>query len=162
MKQQKSRKGTRTLKKRTPKGNTAIHYVKKKPKQASCARCGSKLSGIPRATPNELGKMTKSSKRVSRKYGGVLCNTCVRNTEKYRARMEDGYVVKRDLTIEKFLPEGWFKSLKKESKQTKKEEKPKEEKEEKKEPKEEKKEKKAKKSPAKKATKKKTKSKAKK
>jgi large subunit ribosomal protein L34e len=129
MKQQKSRKGTRTIKKRTPAGRTATHYTKKKPQQASCARCGSKLKGIARDTPNKLGKKTKSTKRVSRKYGGVLCNKCVKDIEKYRTRMEDGYIVKRDLTIEKFLPEGWHKSLKKSKVESKaeeeKEEKPK-------------------------------------
>jgi len=55
--------------------------------------------------------MTKSKRRVGRKYGGVLCNNCVVEVEKYKTRMEDGFAVRRDLTIEKYLPVGWFSSL---------------------------------------------------
>ncbi len=56
--------------------------------------------------------MSKSQRRVSRKFGGVLCGTCVKEVEKYKTRMECGIDVKRDLTIEKFLPAGWRNSLK--------------------------------------------------
>ncbi len=111
MKQQKSRKGTRIIKNRTKTGKTAVRYVKKKPKQAACARCGVRLQGVPRGSPVALGKMTRSRRRVSRKYGGVLCSACVRKVERYRARLESGYPSRRDLTIEKFLPEGWYSSL---------------------------------------------------
>jgi large subunit ribosomal protein L34e len=109
MNQNKSRKGTRKVSKRTPHGKTASHYSKKKPKQATCARCGAKLS-TPRAFPSKLGKMTKSSRCVSRKYGGLLCGKCVKDVEKYKARLESAVPVKRDLTIEKYLPAGWYKA----------------------------------------------------
>jgi len=116
MKQQKSRKGTRIVKRRTPKGRTSIHYLKQKPKKATCARCRASLGGVPRAIPSRLKKMTRSQRRVSRKFGGVLCSKCVRVVEKYKARLEDGYVIKRDLTIEKYLPKGWYASLSVEAK----------------------------------------------
>jgi len=111
MKQQKSRKGTRIIKRRTPRGRTAIHYVKKKPRKASCALCGALLGGIPNALPSELKKMTRSQRRVSRIFGGVLCSRCTKRVEKYRLRMEEGVAIKRDLRIEKFLPRGWYASL---------------------------------------------------
>jgi len=111
MKQQKSRKGTRIIKRRTPQGRTSTHYVKQKPKKATCARCGASLGGVPREIPNRLKKMTRSQRRVSRKFGGVLCGKCVRAAEKYRVRLDDGYIIKRDLTIEKYLPKGWYASL---------------------------------------------------
>ncbi len=111
MNKNKSKKGTRALQRRTPKGRNVTHYVKETPKQATCARCSGQLQGIPRLLPNLLKKLTRSQRSVSRKFGGVLCGNCVKETEKYKIRMESGYIVRRDLTIEKYLPAGWFKSL---------------------------------------------------
>lgn len=111
MKQPKSKKGLRILKLRTPKGKNVKHYVKEKPARASCARCSMKLQGVQRAIPSVLRAMTRSKRRVNRKFGGVLCGTCVKEVEKYKTRMECGYAVRRDLTIEKFLPTGWYTSL---------------------------------------------------
>lgn len=121
MKQKKSRRGTRRLKRRTPGGRSVVHCDKRRPSHAECARCSGKLAGVPRATPCNLGKMTKSERSVSRKFGGVLCSRCVRDSEKYRARMESGFAVKRDLTIEKFLPSGWYRALGIKARVTKKE-----------------------------------------
>lgn len=111
MKQQKSKKGIRIVRTRTSKGRNVKRYVKQKPDQAICGRCGIKLAGVPRASPSRLKKMARSARTVSRKFGGVLCAKCVKNVEKYKARMEDGFAVKRDLTIEKFLPTRWYISL---------------------------------------------------
>lgn len=112
MKQQKSKKGTRVLQKRTPKGNTVTHYEKEKPKASTCARCGSKLQGLPRALPSILKKLSRSKRQVGRKYGGTLCASCVKSLEKYKLRMEEEKgSIKRDLTIEKFLPNGWYGSI---------------------------------------------------
>lgn len=122
MRQQKSKKGSRTLTKRGRTGKTVVRREKSKPKQATCARCGAMLQGVPRAVPSKLRKKTRSKRRVSRKFGGVLCGNCVREAEKYVTRMEGGYEVKRDLTIEKFLPAGWHASLKAEKPAPKKEE----------------------------------------
>jgi large subunit ribosomal protein L34e len=120
MKQKKSIQGLRILKRRTPKGRSVRHYDKEKPDQAICARCEARLQGLPRAIPSVLRHMTRSQRTVNRKFGGVLCNTCVRDVEKYKARMEVGYAVKRDLTIEKFLPEGWFAKLPKKTQEASK------------------------------------------
>jgi len=111
MKQQKSKKGIRIVRTRTPKGRNVKRYVKQKPDQPICGRCGTKLAGVPRASPSRLKKMARSTRTISRKFGGVLCARCVKDVEKYKARMEDGFAVKRDLTIEKFLPTRWYISL---------------------------------------------------
>ena len=120
MKQKKSTQGLRILSKRTSKGRNVKHYDKAKPDQAICARCSCRLQGIPREIPSVLRRMSRSQRTVNRKFGGVLCSTCVRESEKYKARMEDGYAVKRDLTIEKFLPKGWFSSLPKKTQEASK------------------------------------------
>lgn len=99
------------MKKRTPRGRNVKRYVKQKPDQAVCGRCGRKLAGIPRVSPSVLKKMARGKRTVSRKFGGVLCASCVKDAEKYKARMEGGFAVKRDLTLEKFLPAGWCASL---------------------------------------------------
>ncbi len=111
MKQKKSTQGLRIVASRTPSGRNVRHYVKSKPAKAACGRCGAVLQGVPRAIPSKVRAMTRSKRRVNRKFGGVLCGTCVKDVEKYKARMESGYAVIRDLTIEKFMPAGWFSSL---------------------------------------------------
>lgn len=107
----KSKKGTRITQTRTQKGGTSTHYSKQKPKPSSCARCSAKLQGVPNAVPSKRAKLTKSARSVSRKFGGVLCGKCVKDVEKYKTRIEGGVDVKRDLTAEKYLPTGWFKSI---------------------------------------------------
>lgn len=113
MKQKKSRKGTRILFTRTSKGRNVKSYANQKPDQACCGRCAAKLPGIPRQSPCNLRKLTKSKRTVSRAYGGVLCNRCAKEVLKYKARCEDGFETMRDLTIEKYLPVGWYDRLEK-------------------------------------------------
>ncbi|MBN2517988.1 MAG: hypothetical protein JXB14_04015 [Candidatus Altiarchaeota archaeon] len=115
----------RRKKVRTPSGKTVTHYIHKKPKQASCARCSRRLSGVPREIPSKMGKMTRSERSVSREYGGVLCSKCVIQLEKYKTRIEAGLDIRRDLTVEKFLPLGWYVTISKQF--PKAEEKPKSE-----------------------------------
>jgi large subunit ribosomal protein L34e len=62
---------------RTPGGDVVIHFEKRKPKPARCARCGRPLGGVPRLRPSELRKLPKTAKRPERPYGGVLCGTCL-------------------------------------------------------------------------------------
>jgi len=111
MKQRKSKKGMRIIKQRTPTGKNVSRYLKQKPDRAICGRCSGKLAGVPRDSPNRVQKMARSARTVSRKFGGVLCHKCVKEVEKYKTRMESGFAVKRDLTLEKFLPSKWYASL---------------------------------------------------
>ncbi len=67
----------RRVYRRTPGGTTTIHFERRRPKQARCARCGRPLGGVPRGRPRELRRMSKTSKRPQRPYGGVLCSRCL-------------------------------------------------------------------------------------
>ena len=88
--------------KRTPSGKTVIHYKKKKTGKPSCGRCG-------KIVPPKNKKI----------YGSSLCSACTEDLLRYavqwKARLstEDlaGIDLARDLTVEKYLPRGWYKDL---------------------------------------------------
>ncbi len=67
----------RRVRVRLPGGETTVHYEKRNPGPARCARCGRPLNAVPRLRPNRLGKLSKTSKRPERPYGGVLCARCL-------------------------------------------------------------------------------------
>ncbi len=67
----------RRVRKRTPSGASVLHFEKRKPSPARCARCGRPLNGVPRLRPNRLRKLSKTAKRPERIYGGVLCPRCL-------------------------------------------------------------------------------------
>ncbi len=83
MRQQKSKRH-RTVRIRTPGGETKIVYKKKKPGKAQCARCGMVLKGVPTERSYKMRRTPKTKKRPERPYGGVLCSKCTRElmTEK--------------------------------------------------------------------------------
>jgi large subunit ribosomal protein L34e len=68
----------RKIKKRAPTGKISIQLKKEKPRFVRCAICKKPLHGIPRKTPSQLKKLSKSKKRPSRAYGGYLCPTCLK------------------------------------------------------------------------------------
>jgi len=72
-----------------PGGRVTIHYEKRKPGKACCARCGAVLAGVPHAITSKLRQMAKTEKRPSRPYGGVLCSKCMRMAMKEKARGHD-------------------------------------------------------------------------
>ena len=81
----KRRLRSRSLKRRkvrTPGNRLVIHYRRRKPKVAKCARCGKPLHGVPRLRPSELRKLPKSKRRPDRPYGGNLCSECMREVMK--------------------------------------------------------------------------------
>ncbi len=106
---------------KTPGGETVIRYKRKKPSKHTCGMCKKTLGGTPNAIPSKIGKMTKSQKVPERMYAGVLCNECTEALVRYRTRLEVKYSnedfkdieFQRDLTIEKFLPVGWFAAISK-------------------------------------------------
>jgi large subunit ribosomal protein L34e len=71
---------------KTPGNRTIVHYRKRKPKRATCAKCGQILAGVPNERPYKLQNMPKTSKRPERPYGGVLCSKCMRETMIAKAR----------------------------------------------------------------------------
>jgi len=74
------------VKKRVPSGRIVVHFKKKKPKVAKCAKCKKPLHGVPRLTPDEIKKLSKTEKRPERPFGGHLCPACSRKLFKERAR----------------------------------------------------------------------------
>lgn len=105
---------------RTPGGKTVIHYKRKKPNKHKCGRCGKPLSGVPNAIPSRIRKMRKSERVPKRPYAGILCSDCTEKLFRYRTRFEVKFNypefadmdLRRDLTIEKFLPRGWWDRIK--------------------------------------------------
>lgn len=68
----------RRIYKKTPGGRTIVHYGKRKPSKARCAKCGDLLKGVARERPYKMQNMAKTKKRPERPYGGVLCSRCMR------------------------------------------------------------------------------------
>ncbi|MEM0371831.1 MAG: 50S ribosomal protein L34e [Ignisphaera sp.] len=62
---------------RTPGGETVIHFEKRKNTPMRCGRCGAMLPGVP-IKDSERRKLPKTAKRPERMFGGVLCSRCLR------------------------------------------------------------------------------------
>lgn len=77
----------RRVSKKLPSGKTKVHYEKRKNSLPKCAICKKDLKGIPKTTNSELKKLTRSEKRVARKYGGYLCSSCSRKVIKEQVRV---------------------------------------------------------------------------
>jgi large subunit ribosomal protein L34e len=82
----RSRSYKRTFKK-TPGGETVLHYKRKKPSKHICAECGKQLHSVPRGRPYQIRKLSKSKRRPNRPFGGNLCSECVRRVFKAEARL---------------------------------------------------------------------------
>ena len=104
---------------RTPGGRTALHFKEKKTSKKECARCGVVLAGMPSESVSKLRKLSKTEKAPTRPYSGTLCPKCVESLVSYRTRFEVKYKypeyadmeLARDLTLEKYLPRGWYNKL---------------------------------------------------
>ncbi len=68
---------TRVVK--TPGGKLVRLYVTKKGGKVKCGDCGIALQGIPSVRPSVYMRLNKSSKNVTRAYGGSRCYKCVRS-----------------------------------------------------------------------------------
>ncbi len=71
---------------KTPGGKTVVHFKKRKPGKARCARCGKMLHGVARERPYKMRRMAKSKKRPKRAFGGYYCGSCIREIIKERIR----------------------------------------------------------------------------
>lgn len=98
---------------------------KTKPKKAHCGRCRKPLGGVESKVSSKMSKLSKTKKVPSRPYSGVLCPNCLENLLRYKVRFEAKFSqpekfndldLRRDLTLEKFLPRGWYSDLSKEKK----------------------------------------------
>jgi len=68
---------------------TKTRYDRRKPKAGVCSVTGETLKGVPRALPGKMKNMSKSQKRPSRPFGGVLSSRASRAEIKRRARSEE-------------------------------------------------------------------------
>jgi len=74
---------------------------------------------VPSDLSSVIRNLSKSEKKPSRPYAGVLCPACVDRLVRYTTRFEvknrnPEYAemeLQRDLTIEKYLPKGWYASI---------------------------------------------------
>lgn len=65
---------------------TAERYEEVKPKRPHCM-CGRILPGTPNVSRADLKKLSKTEKRPSRPYGGLLCAVCAKNVLRAQARL---------------------------------------------------------------------------
>jgi len=80
---------SRTLRrvfKRVPGGESKLVYKQRKPGQPRCAQTGEPLHGIPRGTPKQMAKLSKTQKRPQRPFGGVLSSRAMRDVLKLEVR----------------------------------------------------------------------------
>jgi len=107
------------IRKKVPGGSTVTHYKEAKPARKTCGRCAKQLSGVENDVTSVLRNLSKSQKVPTRPYAGVLCPDCVERLITYATRFEVKHKhpeyadmnLQRDLTIEKYLPRGWFASI---------------------------------------------------
>ena len=109
------------VKTRIPGGKTVIHYKEGKHSKRTCGRCESILDGVASASSSGMQKISKSEKVPTRSYAGVLCPACVEDLFRYQTRftVKASYPdyanmeFRRDLTLERFLPKGWYAQVSK-------------------------------------------------
>jgi len=62
---------------KAPSGKSRQRYKEKKGKLLVCKGCGNRLHGVPHALKkHKLGKLSKTQKRPSALFGGLLCSSC--------------------------------------------------------------------------------------
>jgi large subunit ribosomal protein L34e len=76
----------RRLVRKTPGRRNVFHYEHKGPSKAVCAKCGAILHGVASERSYRMRQLSKTEKRPSRPYGGVLCSSCMRQLQKAKAR----------------------------------------------------------------------------
>ncbi|MCS7140475.1 MAG: 60S ribosomal protein L34 [Candidatus Nezhaarchaeota archaeon] len=63
---------------RTPGGRLVWRPIEYERSKAKCAWCHGELHGTPALPKVKMRKLSKSSKRPERPYGGYLCSKCLR------------------------------------------------------------------------------------
>merc|ERR1711988_808052 len=94
-------KSNKVRKVKTPGGVLTLHNVKKKASGVKCGDCGNKLQGIPAMRPVMYKRLSKTSKHVTRAYGGSRCHTCVRQRIVRAFLIEEQKIVKQVLKARK-------------------------------------------------------------
>jgi large subunit ribosomal protein L34e len=84
---------------RTPGGKTIVHYNKPRPGFAVCAICKKPLHGLPRGTPIQIKKLTRTDVTIQRPFGANLCSPCTREILIWRARVKHKMAKADDVPI---------------------------------------------------------------
>jgi len=71
----------------TPGGRRVQHHTPRPHNRAQCGQCKEPLQAVFTARRSLLRRLSKSERRPSRPYGGVLCSRCSRATIKAKARV---------------------------------------------------------------------------
>lgn len=67
------------IKTRIPGNKMKIHYIRRRPKYATCPITNDKLHGVPRLRPAQLRKLSKTQRRPNRPYGGRISHKSLSN-----------------------------------------------------------------------------------
>jgi ribosomal protein L34E len=85
---------------RTP-GGVKIRYETGKSGKHHCARCKTVLHGVPHGKRRgEIAKLSKSEKRPSVIFGGVLCGNCRKEVIEDAAKIKAGFKEEKDVDLE--------------------------------------------------------------
>ena len=86
--------GEKTKKKkfrRIPGEKSRVYYVREKTSKHHCAICRGILHGTPHGrTKAGVKKLSKTQRRPSVPFGGVLCSTCRKNVFEDAAKVKSG------------------------------------------------------------------------
>ncbi|KAI0767354.1 60s ribosomal protein l34-b [Fomes fomentarius] len=80
---------------KTPGGKLVYHHLKKLATSPKCGDCGIALPGVPALRPRQYATISKTSKTVSRAYGGSRCASCVKSRVLRAFLVEEAKIVKR-------------------------------------------------------------------
>ena len=97
---------TKKKKKRRVTSGSREYFEREKTSKAVCGLCGSQLHGMPHGKKvSEVSKMSKTEKRPSVPFGGVLCTKCRRMVAEERAKLESGtkQASEIEIRIKKFV-----------------------------------------------------------
>ncbi len=81
----------------SPKGKPVIKHKAEKQAKAVCSLCGKLLGGMPNRSHAQMAKLSKTQKRPERKFGGILCTTCVAQVIKDKVRLQQGLISKDEI-----------------------------------------------------------------
>ena len=88
-------KGNRTRVVKTPGGRLVSHVIGKPASGPKCGDCGIRIQGVPALRPKQYTRIAKSSRSVSRAYGGSRCSKCVRDRIVRAFLIEEQKIVKK-------------------------------------------------------------------
>ncbi|CCC70395.1 hypothetical protein NCAS_0E03250 [Naumovozyma castellii] len=102
---------------KTPGGILRAQHVKKQASRPKCGDCGIPLPGVAALRPRQYASISKTSKTVSRVYGGSRCSNCVKERIVRAFLIEEQKIVKK---VVKEQTEAAKKAEKKDAKKSKK------------------------------------------